>query len=286
MGKTGLVVEGGGMKCAYGAGILDLFLDNGIQFDYVIGVSAGSANACSYLAGQRGRNLRFYTTHIHEKGYFGLDSYAKTGDLFGLQYIYGTLTNEGGGDPIDYKAMMENPAELVIVSTDAATGEPCYFRKEDIRPRDYRPIMASCALPGACRPIAYRGGFYYDGGVSDSIPIRKAFADGCSRVVVISSKPRDYVKKREKLRPAYTLLCRQYQETIHALNRRHLQYKECQRAMFDAETEGRAFIFAPSEHLKMGTYTMDEEANQALYDLGVRDFEERRTELMEFLGQN
>ena len=94
--KIGLVVEGGGMKCAYNAGILDAFLDEGITFDYCIGVSGGSGNLASYLAGQRGRNLRFFTEHIHSPNYFGLRSLLKTGDLFGLKYIYGELTRREG----------------------------------------------------------------------------------------------------------------------------------------------------------------------------------------------
>lgn len=108
--KIGLVVEGGGMKCAYSAGILDKFLDDHIQFDYCIGVSAGAANTLSYLAGQRGRNLRFYTGHLSDPRYLSVHSLIRTGNLFGLQYIYGTLTNSDGKDPIDYDAIMKNPA--------------------------------------------------------------------------------------------------------------------------------------------------------------------------------
>lgn len=84
MSKTGLIVEGGGMKCAYSAGILDAFIDENITFDYAIGVSAGSANVASFLAGQRERNLRYYTDWIKDPGYFGIKSFIKTGNLFGL----------------------------------------------------------------------------------------------------------------------------------------------------------------------------------------------------------
>ena len=105
--KTGLVVEGGGMKCAYSAGILDKFLDDNITFSYCIGVSAGAANTLSYLAGQRGRNLRFYTEHLNDPRYLSVRSLVRTGNLFGLQYIYGTLTNSDGADPLDYSAVMK-----------------------------------------------------------------------------------------------------------------------------------------------------------------------------------
>ena len=127
MEKTGLVVEGGGMKCAYSAGVLDKFLDDRIAFDYAIGVSAGSANVASYLAGQRGRNLRFYTEHIHEPGYFGFRSFRRTGDLFGLDYIYSDCTNSYGTDPLDFPAIMANPTEYELVATSAYTKLPRYF---------------------------------------------------------------------------------------------------------------------------------------------------------------
>lgn len=157
--KTGLVVEGGGMKCAYSAGILDKFLDDDITFSYCIGVSAGAANTLSYLAGQRGRNLRFYTEHLSDPRYLSVRSLVHTGNLFGLQYIYGTLTNSDGADPLDYSAVMENPAEFYMTATDAATGRAAYFSKYDIIRDDYRTVMATCALPGFCPSCKSRGTF-------------------------------------------------------------------------------------------------------------------------------
>ena len=121
-------------------------MDNSVTFDYCIGVSAGSANGVSFVAGQRGRNIRFYTEHINEKGYFGLSSFLKTGNLFGLQYIYGTLTNSGGADPLDFDAFMKSPMEYWLVATDAQTGKPAYFSKKDMHKDDYRHVMASLSL--------------------------------------------------------------------------------------------------------------------------------------------
>ncbi|HIY63860.1 MAG TPA: patatin family protein, partial [Candidatus Mediterraneibacter stercoripullorum] len=138
--KIGLVVEGGGMKCAYNAGILDAFLDRGITFDYCIGVSGGAGNVASFVAGQRGRNLRFFTDHIHSPKYFGIKSLLKTGNLFGLQYIYGELTNSAGKDPRDFAAIMKNPIKYEVVATNALTGKAKYFGKEDMKQDDYRPI--------------------------------------------------------------------------------------------------------------------------------------------------
>lgn len=283
MSKIGLVVEGGGMKCAYSAGILDAFLDEHISFDYCIGVSAGSANVLSYLAGQRGRNRRFYVEHIGEPMYFGLRSLLKTGNLFNLEYIYGALSNSDGADPLDMEAILKNPAEYELVATDAVTGEAAFFSKHDLRQDDYRHVMASSAIPAVCRPVEIDGHYYYDGGISCSIPVKRALEQGCDKVVVISSKPRDYIKNPEKFKWLYSLVCRKYPKAVQDMNTRHIMYRECQKLMFELETQGRGFIFAPSQALKMSTYAMDKEANQQLYDLGLRDFSESREKLLAFM---
>ena len=281
--KIGLVVEGGGMKCAYGAAVLDKFLDDRICFDYCIGVSAGAANTLSYLAGQRGRNKRFYTDHISDPMYFGVKPFLKNGNLFNLQYIYGDMTNSDGKDPLDYEAVMANPAEYELVTTCAETGQPVYFKKEDIIKDDYRHVMSSCAIPVACKPIEIDGIHYYDGGLTDAIPVRHALDQGCDKLVVISSKPRDYVKEPQKFKMLYSSVCRKYPETVKSIAKRHKMYQRCQKWMFELEKRGKCFIFGPSEHLKMSTYGMDREANEKLYQLGLSDYDRRRSEFMEFL---
>ena len=284
MKKTGLVVEGGGMKCAYSAGVLDAFLENQITFDYCIGASAGAASAASYVAGQHGRNIRFYTEHTKDPLYFGLRSFLKTGDLFNLKYIYGYLTNSDGGDPLDLEAILQSPAEYEIVATRAETGEPVYFSKHDLIRDDYRHLMASCAIPAVCRPVEIDGWHYYDGGVTDPIPIQRAMDQGCEKLVVILTKSRKFVKNPEQFRRAYTLMCRKYPKAVEALNRRHLVYRKTQKQMFDLEKEGKLFLFAPETDLKINTYTMDVKKNQHMYDLGLQDFQTAKTELKGFLS--
>ncbi len=283
MGKTGLVVEGGGMKCAYCAGVLDQFLEHGITFDYCIGVSAGAASVASYLAGQKGRNLRFYTEYIDDPWYFGMRSFLKNGDLFNLKYIYGDLTNSGGRDPLDLEALKKNPAEYEIVATCAETGEGVYFSKDDLIQDDYRHVMASCAIPAVCRPVEIDGKHYYDGGLADSIPMQRALDRGCDKLVVIASKSRKFVKTPEKFRMMYTLMCRKYPKAVKALNDRYLTYRRQQKLMFDLEKAGTAFLFTPETDRKINTFTMDREVNQHMYDLGVQDFRRKQQKLAAFL---
>lgn len=281
--KTGLVVEGGGMKCAYSAGILDAFLDDHITFDYCIGVSGGAGNVASYLAGQKGRNLRFFTDHIHSPEYFGVKSLLKTGNLFGLQYIYGTLTNSGGEDPLDFESIVKNPARYQVVATDASTGEARYFDKEEMRQDDYRQIMASCAIPVACRPVEIDGVAYYDGGIADAIPVEHTLEEGCDKVIVILSKPRDYVRKPQGMRPVYSRVCRRYPKIVEAIDQRHITYTKTQKKVFELEKEGKAFVFAPSQHIKVGTYSMNEETERELYDLGLQDYSKMKEQLQAFM---
>ena len=281
--KIGLVVEGGGMKCAYNAAILDAFLDHNITFAYCIGASGGSGNLASYLAGQRGRNLRFFTEHIHNPGYFGLRSFLKTGDLFGLQYIYGTLTNSTGKDPLDFPTLKNNPAEYEVVVTNALTGKAEYFGKETIVQDDYRLIMASSAIPAACRPVELNDIPYFDGGLSDAIPVSRALEKGCDRLVVILSKMRDYVRKPQGMRFLYTMRCHQYPQIISLIDHRHIAYNQNLQEVFALEREGKAFVFAPSHPIHVGTYSMNEQSERDLYALGMEDFNQQQDALAAFM---
>ena len=282
--KIGLVVEGGGMKCAYNAGILDAFLDYGISFDYCIGTSGGAGNLATFLAGQRGRNLRFFTEHTHSANYFGLRSLLKTGNLFGLQYIYGTLTNSTGKDPLDFAALMRNSTEYQVVVTNARTGKPEYYNKEIMKQDDYRLIMASCAIPAVCRPVELNGVPYFDGGISDAIPVKHALEMGYDRLVVILSKTRDYVRLPQKMKRFYTWRCHKYPNIVSLIDNRHITYNKNFHEVFDLEKRGKAFVFAPSRSIRVGTYSMNEKAERDLYTLGMEDFNKQRGALLNFIN--
>ena len=195
----GVVDVGGGLRGVYGAGVFDTCLDEGIAFDYLIGVSAGSANVASFLAGQKGRNLKFYADYSFRKAYMSFRNLLRRGSYLDLDYIYGdALTNAGGEYPLDYQAMAARPETAKIVATDVATGQPVYFDFHDMAQDDYGAIKASCCVPVVNRPYRWRGKAYYDGGLSDPIPFQQAFQAGCDRVVVILTRPKDYYRDPKK----------------------------------------------------------------------------------------
>ena len=281
--KTGLVVEGGGMKCAYSAGILDRFLDDGITFDECIGVSAGAGNTASFVAGQRGRNLRFFVEHPKDPRYMGMRHFFTKGSFFNIRYIYGDLSNSTGADPLDYACMQENSTEFWMTTTDAETGNACYFEKSEMAADDYRFIMAGCAIPALCRPIEINGRMYYDGGVADPIPLQKAFDDGCRKVVVLLENARTFVRQPQEMKPAYHFLLRKYPKMIEMIDNRHLRYRETLKWVSEMEKEGRIFIFAPPENTGVSTSTKDFDLLQKLYDTGIADYDSKREALLSYL---
>ena len=183
--KTGIIDVGGGLRGIYGAGVLDRCMEEGMQFDCCIGVSAGSANMSSYVAGQHGRNKPFYQDYSFRKEYMSVGNLVRKHSYLDLEYVYGALSNRGGENPLDYPAVVRSPAEMVIVATEARTGRPRYFTKADLQQDDYRPLMASCCIPVVDQPYFMDGVPYYDGGLADPGPRENAFALGCDRVAVI-----------------------------------------------------------------------------------------------------
>ena len=158
----GIIDVGGGMRGSYGAGVFDWCLENNIAFDYHVGVSAGSANLCSFLSGQKGRNLFFYADYSFRPEYMGLKHFIRTHDYLDLEYIYGeALTNSQGEYPLDFAAMLQSGKPFEIVATDALTGLPHYFEMHDMDQDDYGAIKACSCVPGVNRPYGWKGGLYY-----------------------------------------------------------------------------------------------------------------------------
>ena len=269
--KTGLIDVGGGLRGIYAAGVMDHFLDDGVSFDLGIGVSAGSANISSFIAGQKKRNYAFYTEYSQRDEYMSRRNISKKGCYLDVSYIYGTLSNSGGENPLDFKALCESPTEFIAVATDAIGGEVKYFTKADMRPDYYNVLMASSAIPYVCRPQEVDGTLYYDGALSDPVPIEKAFAMGCDRVVLVLTNPVDYQKdKDEDIRLAERIRDR-YPLSAEALISRAEKYNTSVDLAKQLEHEGKVRIIAPFDTCGVDTLTKDVKALDALYRIGYED---------------
>ena len=278
--KTGIIDVGGGMRDAYGAGIYDWCLDNDVSFDYCIGVSAGSANLSTFLAKQRGRNIKFYTDYDLREECMSMKNYVRTRNFVDLEYVYGTLSNSDGECPLDFDAVMKNPAEFKIVATDSISGKPHYFDKTDMSQDDYGAIKASSCVPAANQPYYVNGTRYFDGGISDPIPVRKCFEDGCDKVVLILTRPRDFERSPKKDRVTTNILRTKYPNAAKAMKMRAATYNYQLRLAKEYEKEGRLLILAPDDIGGMKTLTKDREMIEALYHKGYND----AAAIRDFLG--
>lgn len=267
----GVIDVGGGLRGIYGSGVFDRFIDDGVEFDYCIGVSAGSANAITYLANQKGRTYRYYHDYSERKEYMSFGNFFKCGQYIDLDYVYSTMTNSDGEDPLDFATAIKNKADLTIVVTDALTGEPVYFSKHDMKQDDYTILKASSALPGVCKGYEINNKVYYDGGVSDPVPVQKALDDGCDKLVLVLTKPlgsRDTLARDAKMAK---LLRRKYPILANKLQEKSINYKKGVDLALELQKQGKCLIVAPDDCCGVSTLTTDKNKLRALYEKGYND---------------
>ena len=267
----GVVDVGGGERGIYGAGVLDWCMENDVHFDVCVGVSAGSANLCSYIAGQLGRNFAFYTTYSFRPQYMGPGLVVRKREYADLDYIYGGLSNSDGEYPLDWPAMVASGKQFHIVATNAQSALPMYFTMDDMKQDDYAPVKASSALPVVNRPYPVNGVPCFDGGLSDPIPVRRAFDAGCDKVVVILTRPRDFYRDPKDDRLFARIIAPRYPRVAEALYNRAGLYNLQLDLAKKYEREGRAIIVAPESIEGMQTLTKDREAIEHLYARGLTD---------------
>ena len=191
MQMPSLVLEGGAFRGVFTQGVLDALLEHTIMFPYVIGVSAGIANGYSYLSGQKGRNWQIAEDYYNDKRYYGYSNLRKEKSMFGLKFMFETVPNELV--PFDYEALAAYEGTALTGVTHAVTGAPYYF-PQDPADRSNRNLRASCSIPVFFPPVEIDGELYYDGGLADPIPVRKAIADGNEKHLIILTQPVGYRK--------------------------------------------------------------------------------------------
>lgn len=270
---TGIIDVGGGMRDIYGAGVFDRLLDDKIEIDKVVGISAGSANAISYTAGQRGRNFRFYTEYSFRKEYMSLENFVKDGSYVDLNYIYGTLSNAGGEDPVDYEHMKNSKSELFVIATNALTGEAVSFKTEDMSETDYFPLMASSCLPVVGKPVFKDGVPYFDGGMSDPVPVDMLLNMGCDKIILVLTKPKSELRHAGKDFYAAEVLKHTYPNAADGLYRRYRRYNTGVLKAMYLEKEGKALILSPDSCEGVDTLKRNKESLEALYKKGYNDAE-------------
>lgn len=277
--KIGLVLEGGGMRGIYTAGVLDVFMDHGITFDGVIGVSAGAIHGVSYVAGQKGRSIRYYKKYCRDSRMMSWKNFFKTGDVVGVDFCYHQIPEVL--DPFDHEAFAKRTAEYYVGCSNIETGKPEYLKLTDMR-KEIDKLRASASLPYVSKVVEIDGMKLMDGGCTDSVPVRAFMKLGYQRNVVVMTRHKGYVKKPETPWLA-GLVFRRYPAFAKALRNRHLGYNNNIRAIERLEAEGKAFVIRPSVELKIGRMDHDPENIQRVYEIGRQDALNRLEELRKWV---
>lgn len=284
MYEAGLVLEGGGMRGLYTAGVLDFFIDKGIYFRNCYGVSAGATQGCSYLSKQKGRAYRIFTNYMNDKRYASINNLFKEGNYFGKDFSLKTIPNEL--EPYDYDTFLNSGANFYAVASNCNTGKAEYLKVGDMRDEvEMDKIWASCSLPLLSKNVHINGEEYLDGGVSDSIPVVKAIKDGNRKVVVILTRDDSYRKKPNNLMRLIKLKYKAYPELVKAMEMRHRNYNRTIKRIKKLEEEGKIFVIRPKQVVEIGRLEKDIKKMKDLYNIGYKDALGCFEELLEYLNK-
>ena len=279
--KTGLVLEGGAMRGLFTAGVIDVMMEHGLEFEGMIGVSAGSNFGCNYKSCQPGRVLRYNLKYAPDPRYMGLRALLTTGNLVNAESAYGTVPLQL--DIFDTKRFEENPMEFYLVTTDVATAQPVYYRMDRVDHDSLEWLRASASMPAVTRPVRVDDGrLMLDGGISDSIPLAYFRSIGYKRNVVVLTQPRDYFKKPA---PAWLwrLLLPRHRAIANAMARRHEMYNAQLRLVGEGERAADTFVIAPESVLPIGRVSTDRARMTEVYEIGRREAVKAMPALMKFL---
>ncbi len=266
--KIGLVLEGGGVRGIYTAGVLDVFMEHGITFDAVIGVSAGAIHGCSFMSGQKGRGIRYYKKYITDPRFMSVRSLIKTGDMVGVDFCYHELPDRL--DIYDHEAFLKNSSRFYAVCTNLETGRAEYIHITDMRSQiDY--IRASASMPFVSRIVEIEGRKYLDGGCADSIPVEAFEKMGYKYNVVVQTREEGYRKEKSKLNALFRIKYRRYPLFVEKFLRRHTDYNAVCDGIIEREKAGTVFAIRPDTPIKLGRIKSDPEKVTAAYNRGRAD---------------
>ncbi|MFU0831385.1 MAG: PNPLA domain-containing protein [Oscillospiraceae bacterium] len=283
--STGLVLEGGGMRGWYTAGVLTVLTENKIDFPRVYGISAGASNALSYISKQNTRDFcREMIRYSADERYISIKNLQKTGSLFGFDFIFGEMFHSLLS--FDYQTFFDSPTDLKVGATDLKTGQPVFFDKSQLD-EDMTAVRASCSLPFVANIVSYRGYELLDGGCSMPIPIERSIFDGNERNVVVLTRDKSYRKGARPEFPRAVLRVKygDYPLFVDTMMKRSEIYNNELDVCRRQEKYGKAFVIRPSKPIVVSRYEKDLEKLMQLYEMGIRDCENSLDELNQFLNQ-
>lgn len=281
MFNADLVLEGGGMRGMFTAGVLDAFLENNIEFRRIFGVSAGACHACSFLSNQKKRAYNVGVDYLDDKRYCSAYSLLTTGDLFGAKFVYDDIPNKL--NLYDYDTFNKSETEFYATVTNLETGEAEYIKINDMK-KDIVYIRASSSLPLLSRIVTVDGKKYLDGGIADSIPVKHSFGSGAEKSVVILTQHKEYRKEKSSAAKLVKLKYFKYPDFVKKMEERHINYNNTLDYMSEMEEQGKLFVIRPPEKLQLGRIEKDKAVLTEVYNVGYNEGNKGMEKMIEFLN--
>jgi len=282
--KKALVLEGGGSRGIYTAGVLEVLHNENLGFNYVIGTSMGACNGSSFVSNQPERNKRVIVDYINDERYFNFSGLIRSDvSVFGMDFLFDTVPNEL--DPFDYDTFIKSPVTFKAVATDLHSGEASYFSKSEMNSKNeiMKMIKASSSLPGLALPVEFKGSKYLDGGVTDSVPIQKAIADGSDKIVVVLTRDASYNKKPLKGKLLQKIKFREHPKFLEALFNRHNEYNKTLDLIEQLENQGKILVIRPSEPINISKFEKNLETFDEIFNLGKNDVKNKLEAIKTYL---
>jgi len=279
--NSALVLEGGGFRGIYTSGVLRFFMDQRLFLPYVIGVSMGACNAANYVSHQPERSRIVNTRFVNDSRYLSYLRLLTGGELFGTKFIFDTIPNSLV--PFDYQTFRESDVKCISVTTDCRTGEALYFEKSEFGDDYISILQASTCLPFISKPVRYNGHILMDGGISDSVPIRKSISDGNQKNVLILTQPKGYRKNNSQFNRLAQIRYPQFPSLYKALARRYIKYNETMDFIDEMEQQDEVFTIRPASALSAGRIERNKDKLYSSYDRGYLDASESYEGLCRYL---
>ncbi len=265
--KTALVLEGGGFRGIFTAGVLDVLLQNQLYFDYAVGVSAGASYGVSYVTQQPNRNLAV-NQFIADKRYAGFGNYWREGSYFSWPFIFDTIPKTMVS--LNYEALRQSPTKFWIGTTNCITGEAEYFLLNTATGQDFVNILAaSCSLPLIAPMVKLNQQLYMDGGLSDSIPFEHALAQGNNKAVVVLTRPHGYVKKPVSFPALFKWYYRKYPKLVDQILLRPETYNASLQQLSKLEAQGKVLVIRPTQNLTVSRLENNPQKTEKVYYEGM-----------------
>ncbi|WP_017727738.1 patatin-like phospholipase family protein [Halalkalibacterium ligniniphilum] len=281
MEATGLVLEGGGMRGLYTAGVLEYFLEQNLYFPYVIGVSAGACMAASYLSRQEGRNKKVNIELVSDPRYLSFRNFIRKRELFGMDFLFDEIPTKIV--PFDFETFLSEKQQFVVVTTDCETGEAIYFNKHEHGNDILKILRASSSIPFIAPAVEYNKKYLLDGGIIDPIPVKKSQQDGYIKNVVIMTKPKHFKRRPSKAASVVKYLYKRHPMIASLLQERYKIYNDTLSFIEEEKTKGNVFVLQPSVGIPVGRIERNQKKLTELYELGYNDAKSQFNQLKQFL---